>query len=484
MVWISTKQSLENREVSFLAIVEIFLAIGIYWGVAIYFDAYLHIWMSVLLAPFLLLRSTKSINKGLTLLDNGVHAHREYSSFFRFTLETVIVLNVFLITYILFEQYINPDDIVFVLFFLIFCSGIGFGIGRALFGTMDIKRISILSVLCVLSTITYLGGINVLLLILSFLLISWIVVILLPSMSEIFIVIIVDIFFGIGASLGFLFVIFIYKLIAVISNFSDGYKDIIQNWRYSNFVIDLKYPPELMFGIEAYNGLNEFKLSESFSQIEKDDEDIFNKIIVKSFSVSVIYLILYPFAFFYRFSIKATFWFYIPLLILVQTPRSLRDNTTIKNFLSNLHRYAYARFLFILAIIALISFFVLHLNPHYLKEISNPFAIYISIIYFDLSSIEMWKLLQIAIAFLTVVLYFWSDYIWKTEENRNMNFMYNKQIRYIFLLNNIRNVFALFYFLFLFIYISYEFKIWEYKYIPNFVVSFLENAMQVIQYVF
>jgi len=239
-----------------------------------------------------------------------------------------------------------------------------------------------------------------------------------------------------------------------------------------------------MFGIEAYNGLNEFKLSKFFNQIEKDDEDSLNEKIMESFAITAIYLVLYLFALFYRFSIKATFWFYIPLLILVQTPTNLRDNTTIKNFLSKLHRYAYVRLFFIFASITLISFFVLHLNPNYLKEISNPFAIYISIIYFDFSSIEMWKLLQIAIAFLTVVLYFWSDYIWKTEENRNMNFIYNKQIRYIFLLNNIRNVFALFYFLFLFIYISYEFKIWEYKYIPNFVVSFLENAMQVIQYVF
>jgi len=252
MVLISNKESLVNKEISFVAIIEIFFAVGIYWGFAIYFDTYMHILLSVLLSPFLLLRSNKSIDLGLSLLENGVRSHREYTSFYRFGLEVIILLNVIIITYIVFERYLNLDDIFFVLFFLIFCSGIGIGIGQGLFGVMDSQRIGILSILSVLSTSIYLGGINVLVVILFFLFISLIVIVLFRSIGKRLIGIITVVFLGIGVSLGSLFIIFIYKFIAVISNFSDGYKNVIQNWRDNNFVIDLKYPPELMFGIEAY----------------------------------------------------------------------------------------------------------------------------------------------------------------------------------------------------------------------------------------
>ena len=60
MVWISSEESLKNKEVSFLAIIEIILAVGIYWGVAVYFDVYWHIISSIIIAPLLLLRSKES----------------------------------------------------------------------------------------------------------------------------------------------------------------------------------------------------------------------------------------------------------------------------------------------------------------------------------------------------------------------------------------------------------------------------------------
>ena len=62
MVWHSSESSIQNREISLLAILEIIFAISLYWGIAFYYDFYLHIITSIIFAPFLLLKSEDSIS--------------------------------------------------------------------------------------------------------------------------------------------------------------------------------------------------------------------------------------------------------------------------------------------------------------------------------------------------------------------------------------------------------------------------------------
>lgn len=61
MVWHSSESSIQNREISFLAILEIVFATFLYWGIAFYYDFYLHIITSIFFAPFLLLKSKDSM---------------------------------------------------------------------------------------------------------------------------------------------------------------------------------------------------------------------------------------------------------------------------------------------------------------------------------------------------------------------------------------------------------------------------------------
>ena len=42
MVWHSSETSILNREISFLAILEIIFAISLYWGIAFYYDFYVY----------------------------------------------------------------------------------------------------------------------------------------------------------------------------------------------------------------------------------------------------------------------------------------------------------------------------------------------------------------------------------------------------------------------------------------------------------
>ena len=56
----STSNSIQNKNISLLAIVESVLAVVIYWWVAVYFQTHLHLVISVFAAPLLLLRSIRS----------------------------------------------------------------------------------------------------------------------------------------------------------------------------------------------------------------------------------------------------------------------------------------------------------------------------------------------------------------------------------------------------------------------------------------
>jgi hypothetical protein len=166
------------------------------------------------------------------------------------------------------------------------------------------------------------------------------------------------------------------------------------------------------------------------------------------------------------------------------TPSKIKDNIEIKDFLSKLHRYAYVKLFFLISIIVLLLFLIKHINPNFIDETSKPFSSIVMLLYFDFNTIELWKFLQIIMVFATVILYFWSDYIWKKVENREMKFEKNNQIKYIFFINNIRNTVSFFYFLSLFFFIMYRFKIWEYKCIPQFVEGYLRQIVQIIQYTF
>ena len=70
MVWHSSESSIQNREISFLAILEIVFATFLYWGIAFYYDFYLHIITSIFIAPFLLLKSDYSIKFVLDKFSN------------------------------------------------------------------------------------------------------------------------------------------------------------------------------------------------------------------------------------------------------------------------------------------------------------------------------------------------------------------------------------------------------------------------------
>lgn len=400
MVWISTEESLRNREVSFLAIIETILAVVIYWGIAVYFDTYLHILFSVFLTPLLLLQSHESMKMGLELFNKRMSSKYEDNS-----LEMQGTLSVLMLIYGFF-------------FFII---------GKFFFNYSFIDIIPYL----------FLLG---------------------------FTHIVIKIYYAIG-----------YSTYSIFKNFKFGYRNFMSNWYYNNLSIDFKQPPEIISKIENYDGLDDYKISYMLNHLMKRG-------FINAIYVLIVLWLIYPFTIFYRLSIKSTFWFYIPLLFVVQKP-NLDTSKNIGKFLSELYQTVWAWVRAILAVITVGTFFITYFDYYSFSNLNFPFSSIIFLLYLNFSSIEIWKIFQLLVALLTIGLFFYANAIRVPNVSNNIPLQNDGHVKTIFYLNSIRNWLSLFYLLSAFIFLAVHLKIWEYSYVPNFLYSFFITLLEYVQYV-
>jgi uncharacterized membrane protein YoaK (UPF0700 family) len=104
----STQESRDNGTTSILAIVETILLVALTWGVAYYYDFYTHIYTAIAIAPFLLLKTDKSIEKAIEwfLYEHKLDEKTYYKDKFFWILLTITALLSFLISYF-FSKYIS-----------------------------------------------------------------------------------------------------------------------------------------------------------------------------------------------------------------------------------------------------------------------------------------------------------------------------------------------------------------------------------------
>ena len=303
MVLVSTSESLKSKEVSFLAIVETILAVGIYWGLAAYYDMYWHLISSILVAPLLLLSSDKSVKIGIRLiytLSKGKNIS------YIFSMVLMLIAGIF--TFIYEFGYLLPNlenlsilEVYSTFSFLGFLIALDIIFGKKSYADKNQKKENFL--------------VEIILSILMFLL--------LPSIS-------------IGIGLSILLVFTLYKIVAIVLSLKYGYKNIKTNWFYYTFLLDLRKTPEIMTDIEKYKSIDSLYKFSNFSTMMKEKNSFFIKA-----TFLIMYITLYPFAIFYRLSIKSTFWFYIPLLFVIKNP-NLTTSQNIGKFLSELYSTIWA----------------------------------------------------------------------------------------------------------------------------------------------
>jgi hypothetical protein len=119
MVLFSTSESIEKNEFSLLAFFETVFAVFLYWGVAVYFDTYIHIVISIIIAPFLLLKSKESVKLGLNMLQVGILEHNSDIDFSKYIKISLILVSLALVlfSYNFYNYIIHDEDTVIYLFF-------------------------------------------------------------------------------------------------------------------------------------------------------------------------------------------------------------------------------------------------------------------------------------------------------------------------------------------------------------------------------
>ncbi len=498
MVLYSTEQSIETNEVSALAIFEIIIAVTIYWGIAWYFDVYLHIIASICIAPLLLFRSDQSTKMALKLFYNNISANynHKFSTIKLIFIYFLIFIFYFLLTdniTIFFIDNVENSKILvdktFLMILILSPTFIGLwyflvkdgltGITIAIIGSfigiihslgLEFTNINKTSIVAIGGGI---AAATIILLLL--LLILW------KKNTNIIGKIVKT--FPVGlAGFGIAFIIIVgsvvFKIIATIRYIKDGYSNFINNWYYSNFIIDINKTPEIIPGIEKDDDIDSsYKISQLPKIIIK------NKDYLSFILLPITYIVFYSFAIFYRISIKSTFWFYIPLLLLVRTPDKLEKNSKkIAEFLSNLHGTHIAITLSFIAIINILAFIITYFDYPRFYELNSPLKSILAILYLDFSSLEILKILQLLIAILTIILFFWSNKIRAPKIDNKLPLELNFELKSIFFTNNIRNALSFFYFLFALIYMNFHFQIWEYHYILNSTQESITKLVEFIRY--
>lgn len=236
MISWSTPQSIKNREISILAIFEILISVGVYWWISLYFNTYFHILLSVCITPLLLLKSEESIKMSLDLYIKTrkfyFNRNKSYIGIliFYFSALPGLFISILLGTFI-YEHILISFPIVLLIMEIIAMSAIAY-----LLVVLSFRdKMYIIILLFMFSTVVYIE-------------------------SEINIILFLTLLiFGIFFSMGFILIghALVAKILATLINIRYGYRQISNNWRYSNFIVDLKAIPEVIPGIEEYQTDND-----------------------------------------------------------------------------------------------------------------------------------------------------------------------------------------------------------------------------------
>ncbi|NQY20041.1 MAG: hypothetical protein HRT40_01840 [Campylobacteraceae bacterium] len=479
MVWYSSYNSRKINEVSVLAILEIIISISIYWGIAFYFNTYWHIITSTCIAPLLLLKSKESISKSLDLL----HKNIKYLTSSKLTNSKI---KFYILVYFCFIFIVSFNNFIFSIISLLIVSSL------IIYFSLKDKLLRITIEICLV-----IG--SFLSMHLLFIYINNLVQIDFGMLLLQFVTITVGGIISLACLISFLLItiVIIFKIISTFLYIKYGLYNISDNWYQMNFVTDLIKFPEIIPDIEKDNRISNllkfstYKILLKFDNPFKIYKSILNSesnknINKKSYSYLIAYKlgtvftsVVFPCCFklfyltlifssiFYRMSIKSTFWFYIPLLFLVKSPKELGDNTEeIGEFLSSLYSTFLAWIRLFFAIVVILSFVITYFEYYDYSVLNIPFDSMIAVLYINISSLELWKILQIIVAISTIIIFLWSNSIRVPKISNNMPLSKNFNVLSIFYLNIFRNWMSFFYFSSALIYFSYYYKVWDNKIIP------------------
>jgi hypothetical protein len=351
-VWSSTDDSVDDRTFSILAAVEVAISIALYWAFAIWFQTQIHLWVSIIIAPVLLLRSDASVALGVKWFEQYIDKTFAFSFFkkrakFRSGRFWIAMLVAMITTttaaYTLGRLWLSSNDGIIPLllsFGIGYCAlqiGLAFDIAgsAAAMAAIAERKVDAAGAGAMLTTATTLGvyesgatPVNIIAAALATLILSFIGVLVGPSTLASAVAQVrtkprgdtrgiavmqaamehapwAIAVFAPGFYFGGWFRSVGTRITATIRHLDLGIAAISENWWRTLFIVDLRYPPEL---IPGYKRSDFFTIPYYWSRIKQSDS-LFERLVCVMACV-----ILYAPAYVYRLSIKSTCWFYFPLV--------------------------------------------------------------------------------------------------------------------------------------------------------------------------
>jgi len=386
-VYISNLFSVQNDKISLLAIIEtaIMTILTVYaWG---WQNFYLPLYVGLIIAPLLLLKTDKSIKEAL-----------------------IIFNKYFYLVDIKYNKYLS------YFFMLLFYSGIGYIL-------YNMKGLEI--------------AFFIVFLLIIFLKIT-------EKHKNIFVSLVT--FFEIVPAVILnqvmlaIFTIFI-KIYVTIKIFSlESIKAIPKNWKKIVFEVDIFYPPELLPEIESSNleNLSSFKSTNLLLILEPDFP---TSKLYKLFIILNYLLLLLP-SIIYRYSLKATALIYIPIVWLIPTKGISLKVIMKENTKTLLSKIMFLYSLFVVVFLTIIPLY-LHINSieilNYLPGIINEKIYEI----FFVINFNLWHITRFFASVLTIIIFICFEKILLNLEEDN-NYKYEKKSNFCILLDKIRKGFAFF----------------------------------------
>jgi hypothetical protein len=338
-VWWSTEESVEQSAISALACFEVAAGIYLYWwAIPYWFDTSIHLLISVLVAPFLLLRSPRSVAVALEAFERFVRNKEEFS--IRSLRGTTVVLasavTSGIASWYIAEFWLQDYERWDLVWSSALVAWIGVQTGIATAAAIaNVSGVSLTSIVATIITSTlsmFIAG-N------TFAAASWIVlgVVAAALASGVYVfgatciavvraksgvasaagVAISSATAALGAS-GVILGIWSHSLfqrtLATIRCLKQGWAQFEENWHMLVWALDFRQPPELLPGIKHRPDLEDFT---SVRLLNWREFKHVVEFIIGCFSLIFFFL---P-AWLYRLSLKSTCWFWWPLVFALNSGR-------------------------------------------------------------------------------------------------------------------------------------------------------------------
>jgi hypothetical protein len=463
IVLYSTPASVRARWPSVLAFFEIAAAMAAYWWIAIRYDTQKHLWISICVAPLLLLRSKASIARGVRwitayaeegdTLENLTVA--ETLRTWRFwAIVTAALVGCTMFSHWLASQWLFGHD-GWALFWRAAVLGwlalnVGMAIGIALTNAGAATRISMAATVVATSrvaardraraalatiagaepdagTATKVGATAVMATLaasaaLSLTAVAFAVggilaaagiltaaaillalaVLAAAGVFGVTAVLATGLVLFFGLILGYSVRVLCTRFVATLLHPWEGWKALPANWTTTLFVIDLVHPPEM---VPSYTGTTIFNF-EYFNRVIRSRLRFDSE---KMASSAVIYVVYAP-AYFYRLSIKSTFWLYWPLAYLANDARAKGRPAVL---FDRLAATPLAWLSILTAGVTFATFLTQNFFVHVAAlwpavRVSLPLAAVEFLFQFDWASQKPWLWFSLTSATITLSLFFWA----------------------------------------------------------------------------